>query len=348
MPARFTAAEIARRLGGELIGDGSLLLTGFAPADAARSGDLTFAENEKYLARAEDSAATAVLVPVTYASTRKTLIRVPSARVAFAQVLPLFFPERLPAPGVHPTAQIHPSARVDPSASIGPHVVIEEGVRIGARSALRGGNHIGEDCVLGEDVQLFPNVVLYPRTQVGNRVRIHAGTVIGADGFGYVLHEGRHLKVPQVGNVILHDDVEIGANSGVDRGALGSTIVGKGTKIDNLVQVGHNTILGEHCILCGGVGVAGSTKVGDHTTIAGQVGLAGHIRIGNNVTVGAQAGVMTDIPDGERWLGSPAQPDREMKRILIGLQRLPELLMRVSKMERQLAPRGEKPPASPG
>ncbi len=160
--------------------------------------------------------------------------------------------------------------------------------------------------------------------------------VIGADGFGYVFDQGQHLKVPQVGVVIIGDDVEIGANVTIDRGALGPTLIGKGSKIDNLVQIGHNVRIGEHCILCSQAGISGSTKIGDHTTIAGQVGMTGHLKIGSHVTVGAQAGVMHDIPDGEMWLGSPAMPSRQTKRIFIGWQRLPDLIPRVAQLERKL------------
>jgi len=206
---------------------------------------------------------------------------------------------------------------------------------IGPGAVLSCGSHVGADCVIGDDAQLFPNVVLYDRTQIGRRVRIHAGAVIGGDGFGYVFHEGQHLKVPQIGNVVIEDDVEIGSNVTIDRGALGSTVIGKGTKIDNLVQIGHNSVLGEHCILCGQVGIAGSTRIGSQTTLAGQVGVAGHVSIGSRVTIGAQAGVMHNVPDGEKWLGSPAQPDRDAKRILIALQRLPELSKRVIELERR-------------
>jgi UDP-3-O-[3-hydroxymyristoyl] glucosamine N-acyltransferase len=339
----FTATEIARHVGGEVLGDGSVTLSGFAPADAARAGDLTFAENENYFARADKSAASAILVAATVSSSAKTLIRVANPRVAFAKVLPLFFPEKKFAPGIHPSAQISPQARIDPTAHIGPFCAVGEGAQVGPRAILEGGNHVGADCVLGEDSYLFPNVVLYARTQVGNRVRIHSGTVIGSDGFGYVFDQGRHLKVPQIGNVIIQDDVEIGSNVSIDRGALGSTIIGRGTKIDNLVQIGHNVVLGEHCILCGQVGVAGSTKVGSYTTMAGQVGVAGHLTIGSKVTLGAQAGVMNNVPDGEKWLGAPAQPDRDMKRIFVALQRLPELSKRINELEKQLKARGENP-----
>jgi len=168
-------------------------------------------------------------------------------------------------------------------------------------------------------------------------VRIHAGAVVGSDGFGYVFDQGRHLKVPQIGNVIIEDDVEIGANVAIDRAALGSTVIGQGSKIDNLVQVGHNVALGEHCILCGQAGIAGSTKVGRYVTMAGQAGVAGHLKIGDQVTIGAQAGVMNHIPDGEKWLGSPAQPDRQMKRVFIAMQRLPELRQRLHHLEQRLA-----------
>jgi len=331
----MTAAELAAHVQGQVIGDPSVQLKGFAPADTARLGDVTFAENEDYFARAEQSAASAILVEGDYPSSAKVLIRVPKARVASAKVLGLFFPPARFAPGVHSTAVIDPGAHVEASAHIGPFCTVGNATRIGANSILEGGNHIGADCVIGEGTRLFPNVVVYPRSQIGNRVNIHAGTVIGSDGFGYVLDQGSHRKLPQVGNVIIEDDVEIGANVTIDRGALGSTIIGRGSKIDNLVQIGHNVVLGEHCILVSQVGIAGSTRLGAHVTLAGQVGMAGHLKIGNNVTVAAQAGVMNDIPDDAKWLGSPAQPDREMKRIFIAMQRLPELLQRVSKLEKR-------------
>ncbi len=338
-----TAADIATHLGGEVVGDATIAIQGFAPADSARAGDLTFAENEAYFTKAEQSAASAILVSGNFASTTKTLIRVTNARVAFAKVLPLFFPEPVFPAGIHPTAQVAASATVDPSAHIGAFCVIGERVKVGPRVVLEGANHVGADCVLGEDTRLFPRVVLYQRCLVGQRVRVHAGTVVGSDGFGYVFDQGRHLKVPQIGNVIIQDDVEIGANVAIDRAALGSTVIGKGTKIDNLVQVGHNVLLGEHCILCGQVGLAGSTKVGNYVTMAGQAGLAGHITIGNKVTIGAQSGVMHDIPDGQTWLGAPAQPDKQAKRVMLSLQRLPDLLRRVSELEKQLAATATKP-----
>jgi UDP-3-O-[3-hydroxymyristoyl] glucosamine N-acyltransferase len=336
----YTASQIAEQLRGEVLGDGTVVLSGFAPADSARVGDLTFAENEKYFARAEQSAASAILAPAPFTSAGKTLIRVANPRVAFARVLPLFFPpEKLP-PGIHATAVVAASAQVDPTAHIGPHCVVGERTRIGARTALRGGNHVGADCRIGDDVCLYPNVVVYHQVQIGHRVSIHAGSVIGSDGFGYVLDEGRHRKVPQVGNVIIEDDVEIGANVTVDRAALGSTVIGQGTKIDNLVQIAHNVKTGSHCVIVAQAGIAGSTQLGHYCVLAGQAGVAGFLKLGNQVTVAAQAGVMRDVEDGQKVLGSPAFPDKEAKRQMIAIMQLPDLIKRVRQLEKQI---GERP-----
>ena len=345
--ATFTAAQVAERLGGQVVGHPEVELQGFAAADSAKPGDLTFAENETYFHRADHSAASAILVTGEHTSSSgKTLIRVANARTAFAQVLPLFFPEPVFPPGRHPSAVVADSAIVDPSAHIGPGCVVGERVRIGPGAVLQAQDFVGDDSVVGENVRLFPQVTLYPRSLLGRRVRVHSGTVIGADGFGYVFDQGQHRKVPQVGQVILHDDVEIGANVTIDRAALGATVIGKGTKIDNLVQIAHNVTIGEHCIVVAQVGIAGSTKIGNYTTIAGQVGIAGHLRIGDQVTIAAQSGVMNHIPEGQKWMGTPAQPDRVMKRQWLASERLPELLRRVGELERQLAERGGTPAGS--
>jgi len=209
-------------------------------------------------------------------------------------------------------------------------------VTIGARSALQAGNFVGDDSKLGDDVNLFPNVTVYPRSQIGNRVRIHSSSVIGSDGYGYVQDGGIHRKVLQIGSTIIGDDVEIGAGCAIDRGALGATVIGKGTKLDNLVHIAHNVELGEHCLICGQVGIAGSAKVGNYVVMGGQVGIASHLKIGNQVTVASKSGVMNNIPDGEKWLGMPAQPDRDMKRQFIAVQRLPDLLKRVAELEKKL------------
>jgi UDP-3-O-[3-hydroxymyristoyl] glucosamine N-acyltransferase len=328
----FTAAQIADQLQGEVVGDGSVRLTGFAPADRAKAGDLTFAEKPTYFAAAEQSAAAAILISHDFASSKKVLIRVPNARVAMARVLPLFHPPENHEPGIHPSAVIDTAASIDPTASIGPHCVICPGVKIGARSVLLGGNHIGQDSQIGDDVCLYPNVVIYARCQIGHRVTIHASSVIGSDGYGYVLDEGRHRKMLQVGNVIIHDDVEIGANAAIDRATLGSTVIGQGTKIDNLVM--------------GQSGFAGSTTLGDYCVIASQAGISGHLKLGNQAMVGAKSGVMRDVPDGGKVLWTPAGPEREIKRQIIAITQLPELIRRVRTLEKQVAelngPKDEK------
>jgi len=333
----FTAAQIAEKLKGEVIGDGSMQLAGFAAADSARAGDLTFAEKENHFAAAEQSQAAAILVSQAFPASQKVLIRVRDARVAMARVLPLFFPPDEHPSGIHPSAQIHASAQIDPTAHIGPNCVVGARVRFGARSVLMGGNHIGRDCQIGDDACLFPNVVIYPRTQMGHRVSIHAGTVIGSDGYGYVFDEGRHRKVLQAGNVVIGDDVEIGANAAIDRGALGSTVIGPGTKIDNLVHVAHNVVMGRHCLIMGQAGFAGSTHLGDYCVIASQAGIAGHLKLGTQAMVGAKSGVMRDIPDGGRVLGLPAAPDKQAKRQIIAVQQLPELIHRLRELEQQVA-----------
>lgn len=346
----MTTGQVAATLGGTVEGNPDLELSGFAPAHTAKAGDLTFAENDVYFAAAENSAAAAILVGPDLPASRKTLIRVQHPRIAFARVLPLFFPDPTPTPGIHSTAAIAPSATVDPSAHIGPFCVVGERVKIGPRAALLGGNHIGDDCIVGDDSRLFPNVVLYPRSQLGCRVRIHAGAIIGSDGYGYVFDQGTHRKIPQVGSVIIQDDVEIGANTTVDRGALGATVIGRGTKIDNLVQIAHNVVTGEHCLIISQVGIAGSTRLGSYVTLAGQVGIAGHLKLGNRVTVGAQSGVMNHIPDGEKWLASPAVPEKQAKRQYIAIQRLPDLARQVDQLEARLRalenPTPPQPPSS--
>jgi UDP-3-O-[3-hydroxymyristoyl] glucosamine N-acyltransferase len=337
----FTAVQIAEHLGGEVIGAGSVPLTGFAAANNAKAGDLTFAEKPAYFAVAEQSPATAILVSSNLANSnldsRKVLILVPDARIAMARVLPLFFPPEKFGSGIHPTAVIDSTARIDPTAYIGSHCTIGAGVKIGARSVLLGGNHVGRDCQLGDDCCLYPNVVLYANSQIGHRVAIHAGSVIGSDGYGYVLDRGRHRKMLQVGNVVIHDDVEIGANVAIDRGTLGSTIIGQGTKIDNLIQIAHNVVIGRHCIIMGQAGIAGSTRLGDYCLIAAQAGIAGHLQLGNQAMVGATSPVMRDIPDGGKVLGGlPAVPEKQAKRQMIAVAQLPELLRRVRALEKEV------------
>lgn len=329
----LTIAEIAEQLRGEVVGDGSTQITGLSSADAAGPGDLTFADKETYFVAAEQSQASAILVSGSFSAARKPLIRVANARIAMARLLPVFFAPDEHSAGIHPTAVIDSSAQIDPTAHIGPHCMVGARVRVGARSVLMGGNHIGRDCQIGEDVCLFPNVIVYVRCQIGHRVTIHAGTVIGSDGYGYVLDEGRHRKVLQVGNVVIHDDVEIGANAAIDRAALGSTVIGAGTKIDNLVHIAHNVVMGQHCLVMGQAGFAGSTRLGDYCVIASQSGIAGHLTLGRQSTVGAKSGVMRDVPEGATVLGIPAYPDKQAKRQFIALQKLPDMMRRMRDLE---------------
>jgi len=332
----FTAAQIAEQVQGQVIGDGSVEITGFAAAAGARTGDLTFAEKEEYFAAAEQSQASAILVAGEFQSASKVLIRVKNPRIAVARLLPIFFPPDQYSAGVHPSAVIDSTAQIDPTAYVGPNCVIGARAQIGARTALLGGNHIGRDAKVGNDTILHPNVVIYYQCQVGNRVAIHAGTVIGSDGYGYVFDEGRHRKVLQVGNVVIHDDVEIGANTAIDRGALGSTTIGQGTKIDNLVHMAHNVKIGRHCIITGQVGFAGSTQMGDYCVVAAQSGIADHLKIGNQVTIGAKSGVMRDIEDGGKVLGTPAFPDKVAKRQIIASTQLPDIIRRMRDLEKQV------------
>jgi len=334
----ITASQIAELVRGEISGDGSIEITGFSAADSAKAGDLTFADKERHFLAAEQSQASAVLVGGAFASTTsKVLIRVPDARVAMARLLPHFFPQEKHTPGIHPTAVIAASAQIDPTAHVGPHVVIGENVTIGARTALLGGNHIGRDCRIGDDVSLYPGVILYPGCKLGHRVGIHSGCVIGGDGYGYVLDGASFRKVLQVGDVVIEDDVEIGAGTTVDRAAFGSTIIGAGTKVDNQVHLAHNVKIGRNSIIMGQVGIAGSTEIGSYTVVASQTGIAGHLKIGNQVQIGAKSGLMRDVPDGSKILGVPAVPDKQTKRQWLAVQQLPELMKRVRQLEKQLA-----------
>jgi len=332
----FTVSNLAELIGGEVVGDGSVILTGIAPADSASTGDLTFAEKPSYQAAAEASQASAILVPRGGESSMKVLIRVKDARIAIAKALPLFFPPEAVTIGIHASAVVDASAQIDATASVGPHCVVGAGVSLGKNTVLMGGNHIGRDSKLGDEVCLHPNVVLYARTQIGNRVSIHAGTTIGSDGYGYVFDQGRHRKMLQVGNVVIHDDVEIGSNTSIDRGSLGSTVIGQGTKIDNLVHVAHNVVMGRHCLIMGQVGFAGSTQLADYVVIASQSGIAGHLKLGAQSTIGAKSGVMRDVAAGDTVLGYPSSSDKQAKRQWIATSKMPDALRRLRALEKRM------------
>ncbi len=339
----LTANEIAQKVDGNILGDGATKLTGFAKAEAATTGDLTFAENEKFFRLAEQSQASAILAPAEFQSASKTVIQVKDARIAFAQVLPLFFPEKQFTPGFHPSAVVADSANIAETAHIGPNCVIGENVTIEDDAILEPHCTIGDNSAVGQACHLFPNVSVYHGCRLAKRVRIHSGTVIGSDGFGYVFDQAHHRKIPQIGGVIIEDDVEIGANWTVDRGALDDTKIGRGTKIDNLVQIGHNVIIGKHCIIIAQNGIGGSSKIGAYSILAGQAGVAGHLKIGTKSVVAAKSGVINDIEGNQQYMGYPAIPASEAKRQIVAVKKLPDLAKRVRELEKRLDSQPTKP-----
>ena len=329
----ITLTKLAELLNATIDGDATLELTGLATFENASAADLVFADGADHVAAAEASAAKVILADKNYPASGKTLLRVANVRVSLVLALGLFYPpEAFPA-GVHPSAVIAQGAQVHPTAHIGPHVSVAADAVIEERCILVGGNRIGAAVVLGEGTKLHANVVVYDGCKVGRSVQIHAGTVIGSDGYGYVFHHGQHLKIPHIGNVEIGDDVEIGANTCIDRGALGATVIGNGTKIDNLVHIAHNVHIGQNCLILGQVGFAGSTRMGNYSVVASQSGIAGHLKIGSQATIGAKSGVMRDIPDKGTVLGIPASAAKETKRQWVAVQQLPELIRRVRALE---------------
>ena len=332
-----TIREIAEAIGGSVEGDPSLRVGGVATLESAGPDELTFAFSPKYAARLAQSGARAALVAPAVQAPGKTLIKVENVQQALAAVLAMWDPgDDLPAPGVHPSAVIAPDAQLAADVSVGPGVVIGPRCSIGAASVLCSGARLGADVTMGEGCLLRENVVLRTRTVLGRRVRIGPNSVIGNEGFGFYPADGRHHRVPHIGNVIVEDDVEIGACTCVDRGKFVNTRIGEGTKIDNLVQIAHNVQLGRHCIVAALVGIAGSARIGDHTMLMGQAGVRDNIDVGSRVQVGAQAGVYTNIPDDAVVTGIPARPVPLMLRIYQGLTRLPDLIQRVRKLEARL------------
>ena len=333
-----TLREVAQWVGGELVGDGDLPIRFARPLNEAQSGDLTFADGDRYLTQLHHSPAAAALVPSAAIPNGKPVIRVHDPMMAFARVVERLRPRPAEEPaGIHLSSSIHPSAiigsgvRIEAFAVIGPGCVIGSGCRIGS------GVSIAANCRLGNDVILHPHVALYEDTVVGDRVTIHANAVIGADGFGYRIQDGRHVKVPQLGHVEIGDDVEIGACATIDRGTFGPTRIGSGTKIDNLVMIAHNCQIGRHNLLVGQVGIAGSSSTGDYVVMGGQAGARDHIHIGTGAQISAQAGVRMSVPDGERMLGTPALPESIQRRIWVVIERLPTMRKMLKRIQKQLA-----------
>jgi UDP-3-O-[3-hydroxymyristoyl] glucosamine N-acyltransferase len=339
MQVVYTTAEIAALVGASrTTGTSDRPITDIASLTTARAGDLSFLGNAKYKAQVAATAATAVLLPLDYTGEPQpgqVFIHVENPSVALARICArieqALWPK--PAPGIHPSAVVAPTARVDATAQVGPLCVIEDGAQVGAGSVLHASVFVGRDARIGEGCWIMPGCVIATTCSLGHRVRLQPGVIIGSDGFGYEFIEGRHEKVPQVGTVVIGDDVEIGANSTLDRARFSRTVVGEGTKIDNLVQIAHNVVIGRHCILCSQVGISGSTTLEDYVILGGQAGVGGHITLGKGSKGGGQVGIAADVPAGAYVNGSPAIPYMLERRLSVLHQRLPELFKRVEAIE---------------
>jgi len=330
-----TLKEIADLVNGQLLGDGDIEISGVSGIAEASAVDITFAV-EPHLEAASQSGAAAILIPSTVTEFAKPAIRVENPRVAFVTLLQLFAPKQVIEPGIHPTAVVGAGVIMGDGVSIMAYAVIEEGVQIGSNTVIYPHTYIGSQVVIGRDALIYPNVTIREGCHIGDRVIVHSGAVIGSDGFGFVTVDGRHQKVPQVGNVLIEEDVEIGANVAIDRAAVASTIVKKGTKIDNLVHIAHNVVIGEHCYLVALTGIAGSTKVGNYVTFAGQSGSAGHLTIGDRCVFAAKAGVIGDVPAGSFYAGFPARPHKEWLRAEASGRKVPDLIKKIRDLERRL------------
>lgn len=336
---KLTVAEIARRLGGVVEGNGAAEISGLAGIREAQAGQLTFMAAPRYAAAAGATKAAAVIVAKDWdRPCPAALIRVKNPEKAFAEAAQWFAPPTVVfQPGVHPTAVVAGDARLGKDVTIGPLCVVEPGAAIGDRCVLVAACYVGHGASIGADSKLYPQVSLREYVRVGCRTIIHNGAVIGSDGFGYVQEGAARKKIPQIGIVVIGDDVEIGANVTIDRARFGQTRIGNGVKIDNLVQIAHNVIIGDNSVIVAQVGISGSTSVGERTILAGQVGVAGHLVIGSDVIAGAQAGITKDIPSGMFVVGSPAYPHDKAMKLFAHTARLPELKARIAALEERLA-----------
>jgi len=336
--------EIANLVQGVVVGDGSLIISALSPIDNIVTNALVFAEGSDNLKLAEASNAGAILVANKVESANKPVIQVSNPLVAFIKILNHFHPEHKPSAGIHPTAIIADNVTLGKNVSIGPYVVIESGSVIGDNCAIKGHVYIGHDVTLGADTTIHPQVTIYDKCKIGHRVCIHASTVVGSDGFGYTLEDGQHLKVPHVGHVVIEDDVEVGANTVIDRATLGTTVIGEGTKIDNLVQIAHSVKLGKHNILCAFTGIAGSTSSGNHVIFAANVGVSDHVRIDDGVILGARAGVppRKHLKQGNIYLGSPARPREKAIEQELATTRIPLMRKNLRLLSEKVAQLSER------
>ncbi len=331
--------QIAEHIAGELAGDPSIKIRGVAGIEEAQEGDLTFLANPQYSAFLKSTSASAVIVSkeADVEGIKIPLIKHPNPYFAFVRAVELLVDTQKTYPeSVHPTAVLAEEVKLEKGVHLGPHVVLEKGAWIKRGAAVLAGSFVGTGSMVEEGSLIYPNVTIRENVKIGKRVIIHSGTVIGSDGFGYAKEKGAHQKVPQIGGVRIEDDVEIGANVTIDRATLGVTRIGRGTKIDNLVQIGHNVDIGENCVIIAQVGIGGSTRIGNDVILAGQVGVVGHIKIGNRAVIGAQSGVTKDIPDDTTVFGYPAREIHKTKNIEAHLSRLDLYVQRLKEVERIL------------
>ncbi|MBN2307894.1 MAG: UDP-3-O-(3-hydroxymyristoyl)glucosamine N-acyltransferase [Candidatus Hydrogenedentes bacterium] len=343
---KSTVGEIADLVGGTVIGDRTVPITGLNGIREAGAGELTFLADPRYTGFLKTTQAAAVIVYAGVTEGGKTLIQVPDPYQAVGVLLHWIQQATVRHPrGIHPTAVIGEDVRLGEGVALGAHVCLEDGCVLGDRTVVYAGAYVGTGAALGADCLIYPNVTICDSVRIGDRCIIHPGAVIGADGFGFAVVGGRQTKIPQVGTVVIGDDVEIGANTTVDRATFGETTIGEGTKIDNIVQIGHNTRVGEQTIICGKAGVSGSTIIGDRVTIAGGVGLAGHLEVGDGASIGAYSGVSKSIKPGQKVFGYPAVEHTRAKRMYAALRQLPDTLRYIRVLERRIAKLEGKPNA---
>jgi UDP-3-O-[3-hydroxymyristoyl] glucosamine N-acyltransferase len=338
-----TIKEIAKIINGEVIGRDDILITGASGIKEASEGDITFLANPRYAPMLETTHASAVITSRDVSGCAKPIIRTDNPSLAFASVLEFIAPAATVHPqGIHKTAIIGANVVLGKGVGVGAYTVIEDNVVIGDHTILYPHCYIGRDTMIGSKALLYPHVSVRERIQIGNRVIIHNGAVIGADGFGYATVNGEHHRIPQTGTVIIEDDVDIGANVTIDRARFDKTVIGKGTKIDNLVQIAHNVVTGKNCIIVSQAGISGSTVLGDNVTLAGQVGVAGHVTLGDNVVVSAQSGISKSVPAGTAMYGYPAKPADVYKRVNACVQNLPRLFNTVTQLKKRIEELEEK------
>lgn len=331
---RKTLAELAQIVRGEVVGDKDLVITGLNGILEAQEGQLTFLANLKYKDLLQTTQASAIVAPRNTLCADKSMILADNPSLAFSQIASLYVESvQSSFQGIHESAVIAPTVAIGKNVTVGPCAVIEDNVTVGDNTVIGAGVFLGQQTTIGEDCLIYPNVTVCKRISIADRVIIHSGTVIGSDGFGFEPVEGSHQKIPQIGTVIIESDVEIGSNVSIDRARFDKTVIGRGTKIDNLVQIAHNVIVGENTIIVSQVGISGSTKIGKNVIIAGQVGVAGHLNIGDGSIVAAKSGVAKSMAPYSKVFGIPAVPHIEAKRAHVAMQKLPDYLKRVKMLE---------------